>query len=89
MALGGLQAHGPEKFAAARVLTTAAGDEPYTIATVSGLQARNDLIQGAEDRFGAVSRGAARDILEAHLRDNPADRGKLQVVPRLELPNAA
>jgi hypothetical protein len=39
--------------------------------------------------LGFVSKGAARDILAAHLAANPDDRGTLQVVPRLELPNAA
>jgi len=88
-ALGGLPAHGPEKFAAAKVVAISLGDEPYTIATVAGLAPRNDLIHDAEERFGFVSKGAAQDILEAHLRANPGDRGTLQVVPRLELPNAA
>jgi hypothetical protein len=53
------------------------------------MEARNDLVAAAEARLGSVSKGAAQAILDAHLQANPNDRGKLQVVPRLELPQAA
>jgi hypothetical protein len=42
-----------------------------------------------KQRLGIVSKGNAQLALEQHLENNPADRGKLQVVPELELPRAA
>jgi hypothetical protein len=82
---------GPEKFAAGigTAVKTLLGGEAHTIATLARLAVRDDLIAMAEQRLGFVSKGAAEEILAAHLAANPADRGTLQVVPRLELPQAA
>jgi hypothetical protein len=87
-ALRGLQAHGPKKFAAGigTAVKTLLGGEAHAIATVAGLAAPDDLIAAAEQRIGFVSNGAAEEILAARLA---ANRGTLQVFPRLELPQAA
>jgi hypothetical protein len=90
-ALGGLGASGPEKFFAGigTLARTSLGAEGFTIATVAGLDARDNLLTAVRERIGFVTKGKAREVLEEHLAAHPEQRGQLQVLPAIELPEAA
>jgi uncharacterized protein DUF6603 len=90
MAVGGLASSGTDKFATRkRVVASALGPEPFTIASVGELVARPDLVKPVQDLLGFVTKARAFELLAQHLDSNPSDRGKLQVVPQIELPMAA
>lgn len=56
--------------------------EQYVVAGVDAMDARTDI-------SGPASKGAVYAALAAHLAANPADDGRLQVIPMYELPVAA
>jgi hypothetical protein len=90
--LGGLGAGGTDRFFAGvgTLVKTFTAREDFTIATVGGLQAQDTLLGTIRQRMGGlVTKGRARDFLREHLDANPDQRGQLQVVPKIELPQAA
>jgi hypothetical protein len=90
-ALGGLRTMGPEKFFAGfgSKAKTFLGAERFTLATIGGLDPKDSLLDEVRTRIGFITKGKAQDFLQEYVAQNPDQRGQLQVVPLIEIPEAA
>jgi hypothetical protein len=77
-ALAGVRRSGPERFVdpTARVLMTFSDDDLFVVADACSAEASLGLTGGI-----AVGQAAAQNALDAHVSDQPSDRGRFQVIP--------